>query len=88
MGRMRLRSSVFNHSQPHQIAQNTEVSKTSRRCNAGSQTFAVSYRKGRASGSDDICVWPVVLTGLVQLYTGTADCSWVSQNKMIVSTLY
>ena len=79
MGRMRVRSSVFYHSQPHQIAQNTEISQTSRRRNAGSKTFAVSYRKGRAFGLDNIRVWPVVLTSLVQLYTGTADCGWVSQ---------
>ena len=83
---MWVRSRVFRNNQSHQIAQNTEISKTSRRCNAGSKTFTVSYRQGRAFGHDNIRVRPVVLTSLVQLYAGIADCSWVSQNEMIVPT--
>lgn len=88
MGRFRVSRSVFHHSQPDQIAQNTKNTKTACRRYAGPKTFAVSYRNGRAFGLDNICVPPMVLTSPAQFYTGTAHCGWVGRDEMFLLTLY
>ena len=82
MGESRVSRGVFHHSQPHQIAQDTKISKAPYRRYAGSKTFAVSYHEGRASGPGNIRVGPVVLTSLIQFYTGAAHCGWVSRNEI------